>query len=371
MVARACVYGCRWSTAQAARSAAWCSRATMPWTPTEVALLAELAQVWGACAWRLRAAGDVDGRARGCCCAPAGQQRRALAALAVLCVVPVPLSVLAPAEVTAKDPFVVRAPLDGVIDRLYTQPNQRVTPGTPLFALDSTTLASRYAVANKNFDTAQEEYRQTAQLAVTEDNDRLDMALRKGKLDESQVELDYTARELARVRVTADRAGVAVFADPNDWTGKAVSVGEKVMLLADPGERRAHCVFAGGRQRRREAGRDAHAVSEELAALRLRRAYRVGGLSRGADAGRRARVSREGGLRGRRPKAGARRDGHGAHSRTLGAARVLRAAPAANGRAAVARLVGPRACADFTELIDTAKNRAHHRCPVFPNCARN
>ena len=48
------------------------------------------------------------------------------------------------------------------------------------------------------------------------------------------MELDYTARELARVRVTADRAGVAVFADPNDWTGKAVSVGEKVMLLADP-----------------------------------------------------------------------------------------------------------------------------------------
>jgi multidrug efflux pump subunit AcrA (membrane-fusion protein) len=146
----------------------------------------------------------------------------------------VPLTVLAPAEVTAKDPFVVRAPLDGVIDRVLVQPNQRVLAGTPLFAFDSTTLASRYALANKDFDTAQEEYRQTAQLAVTDDKDRLDMALRKGKLDESAVELDYTARQLARVRVGAPRAGVAVFADPNDWNGKAVSVGEKVMLLADP-----------------------------------------------------------------------------------------------------------------------------------------
>ncbi|NPT55210.1 efflux RND transporter periplasmic adaptor subunit [Paraburkholderia elongata] len=203
------------------------------WTHTEEVMLAELAQVWAHALGAFAPRATWTARAR-LLLRPGKVRRRALAALALLCVAPVPLTVLAPAEVTAKDPFVVRAPLDGVIDRLYTQPNQRVTPGTPLFALDSTTLASRNAVANKNFDTAQEEYRQTAQLAVTDDKNRLDMALRKGKLDESQVELDYTARELARVRVTAARGGVAVFADTNDWTGKAVSVGEKVMLLADP-----------------------------------------------------------------------------------------------------------------------------------------
>ena len=64
----------------------------------------------------------------------------------------------------------------------------------------------------KDFDTAQEQYRQTAQMAVTDDKDRLDMTLRKGKLDDSAVELDYTAQQLARVNVTASRAGVAVFA---------------------------------------------------------------------------------------------------------------------------------------------------------------
>jgi multidrug resistance efflux pump len=109
-----------------------------------------------------------------------------------------------------------------------------VSPGTQLFTLEATTLQSRYALARKDYDAAQEEYRQTAQLAVTDDKDRLDMAMRKGKLDETQVELDYTARQLDRVRVAAARNGVAVFADANDWTGKAVSVGEKIMLLADP-----------------------------------------------------------------------------------------------------------------------------------------
>jgi hypothetical protein len=203
------------------------------YTPTEAAMLAELAQVWAHALGAFAPRASLVERARASL--RVGKRRRiVLGALAVVTVFPVRLTVLAPAEVTPKDPFVVRAPLDGVIDHVDAQPNQRVVAGTPLFALDPTTLASRYAVANKAFDTAREEYRQTAQLAVTDDKDRLDMALRKGKLDESEVERDYTAHELARVRVTATRAGVAVFADPNDWNGKAVSIGEKVMLLADP-----------------------------------------------------------------------------------------------------------------------------------------
>lgn len=204
------------------------------WTPIELTLFAELAQIWAHAfgafdprpSWAVRARSWLR---------PTRRQRWALIAVATVCVLPVQLSVLAPAEVTAKDPFVVRAPLDGVIDRLYVQPNEPVSPGTQLLTLDATTLQSRYALARKDLDAAQEEYRQVAQLAVTEDKDRLEMTLRKGKVDESQVELDYTANQLARVRLNATRSGVAVFADPNDWTGKAVSIGEKIMLLADPG----------------------------------------------------------------------------------------------------------------------------------------
>ena len=203
------------------------------WTPIELALLTELAQAWAHAfgafdprpSWIVRARSLLQ---------PGRRQRQVVVIVAIVCVLPVRLSVLAPAEVTPKDPFVVRAPLEGVIDRLYVQPNQPVSPGTQLLALDATILQSRYALARKDFDAAEEEYRQTAQLAVTEDKNRLELALRKGKVDESQVELDYTANQLARVRLVAARRGVAVFADPNDWTGKAVSIGEKIMLLADP-----------------------------------------------------------------------------------------------------------------------------------------
>jgi hypothetical protein len=203
------------------------------WSATDCALLEELGLVWGHALDAFAPRASWLERARALL-KPGRTQRRVLIGLALACIVPLRLTVLAPAEVTPKDPFVVRAPLDGVIDRLYVQPNQPVQRGTPLLGLDATTLQSRYAVARKDFDTAQEEFRQTAQLAVTDDRTRLDMAERKGKLDQSQVTLDYTAQQLARVKVSASRAGVAVFSDPNEWTGKAVAVGERILLIADP-----------------------------------------------------------------------------------------------------------------------------------------
>lgn len=40
--------------------------------------------------------------------------------------------------------------------------------------------------------------------------------------------------QLARIDVTAVREGVAVFGDPDDWLGRPVTTGERIMLLANP-----------------------------------------------------------------------------------------------------------------------------------------
>jgi multidrug efflux pump subunit AcrA (membrane-fusion protein) len=167
---------------------------------------------------------------------PGRAQRRVLLALLLLSLVPVRLSVLAPAEVSPRQPFLVRAPLDGVIGRFHVQPEQAVEAGSPLFDLDTAALQTRRAVAQRAHDTAQEEYRQSAQLAVTDDKGRLKLGLARGELDQRALELAYLSQQLERVQVKAERAGVAVFGDVNDWQGKAVTVGEKVLLLADPAQ---------------------------------------------------------------------------------------------------------------------------------------
>jgi hypothetical protein len=152
----------------------------------------------------------------------------------ITCFFPVRMSVLAPAEVIPLNPFLVRAPLDGVVDKFSVVPNQTVVAGDALFNLDTSVLKSHHALAQQAYNTAQEEFRQSAQLAVTDDKGKLEMALRRGALAEKSVELEYTANQLQRVQVKAERAGIAVFADVNDWLGKAVVIGERILLIADP-----------------------------------------------------------------------------------------------------------------------------------------
>lgn len=203
------------------------------WRDDEIALLKELADVYGHAlgAFRPRQ-GGLD-RSIGWL-RSSRAKRRLLIAAGVACLVPIRVTVLASAEVVPKEPFLVRAPLDGVIERFDVRPNQAVKAGEALFSLDTTALRTRYEVARKAYDTAQEEYRQSAQTAVTSDKNRGDIALRRGQLQEKLVELDYTSGQLQRVQVKAERDGIAVFADASDWLGKAVAIGERILVVADP-----------------------------------------------------------------------------------------------------------------------------------------
>ncbi|MBX3619152.1 MAG: HlyD family efflux transporter periplasmic adaptor subunit [Rhizobacter sp.] len=204
-----------------------------PWRDSDTALLKELADVYA------HALAGFRPRQHGLDLAVGWlrtrrAQRRLLLAAGLVCLVPIRVTALAGAEVVPKEPFLVRAPLDGVIERFDVRPNQAVKAGDALFSLDTTALRTHYEVARKAFDTAQEEYRQSAQAAVTSDKNRADIALRRGQLQEKQVELEYTSGQLQRVQVKAERDGIAVFADANDWLGKAVAVGERILVVADP-----------------------------------------------------------------------------------------------------------------------------------------
>ncbi len=205
------------------------------WDKSEIALAEELAHTYGhalallarqPAAWRRGLAGS--------------RAKRGLAWLAVAALltgvglIPVPLSSLAPAEVVAKSPFLVRAPIEGVIDHFSVRPNQAVAAGQLLFEFDTTTLRNRRAQASSALAVASEEFRQAAQQAVTSDKSRLDVGVRQGELASHAAELRYSQEMLERGRVRSPRDGVAIFSDPADWIGRAVRVGEKVLEIADP-----------------------------------------------------------------------------------------------------------------------------------------
>lgn len=204
-----------------------------PWQAAELAVARELAPLYGHALFALRPRQRLPARIL-----QSLKTRRLwwrlAAAIAVVSLLPVRLSSLATAEVTPSKPFVVRAPLDGVIDRVHVVPNQSVAVGTPLFDLDATTARGQFDSARKAYEAAQEQYRQVAQQAVTDDKSRVELARKRGDLNLRGVDLDFAKEQLERIQVRAERDGVAVFEDVNDWVGKAVAVGEKVLVLADP-----------------------------------------------------------------------------------------------------------------------------------------
>ncbi len=205
----------------------------LPWQEGDRRLVAEIADAYGH-AWAA-----LDGRRR---LAPwralLHRDRRWAVAIAVLVFaamwIPVRQSVLAPAEIVPLEPTVVRAPLDGVVERIVVEPNQEVAPGQLLLTLDPTQIRNRLDVARKARDVADAEYRQAAQQAAFDEKSRQQLAILRGRAEQRQADVTYYESLLARIEVKAERAGLAVFDDPNGWTGRPVRIGERILTIADP-----------------------------------------------------------------------------------------------------------------------------------------
>lgn len=153
--------------------------------------------------------------------------------LAALCW-PVRQSVLAGAEIIPVEPVLVRSPLAGVIKEFFIQPNQMVVAGQKLITLDDVELRSKLSVAQQMLESAQAEYFQGAQKAVSDRDAKAELAILKNKIEQQEAEVGYLTNLLDRVEIAAPAAGIAIFDDPYDWLGKPVTIGEKLIAIADP-----------------------------------------------------------------------------------------------------------------------------------------
>ncbi len=147
---------------------------------------------------------------------------------------PVRQYVLAEAEVIPQHPNLVRAPLEGIVETFYIKPNETVEVGQKLFSLDKTELRSRLEIAKEKRDSAQTEYMQTTQEAMLDPTVKFKLAGLKSKWQQESEEVDYVQTLLQRCDVAATIPGVTVFDDPNDWLGRPVKQGEKILAVADP-----------------------------------------------------------------------------------------------------------------------------------------
>lgn len=167
---------------------------------------------------------------------PARIKLYALAALAAVLLMPVRLSVLAPAEVAPLQPTAVSAPVDGVVAQILVAPNQPVTKDMPLVAVDDTATRNRLAVAQKTLDVARADLARAASKAFADDASKSELQLLDARVRERSAEIAYLTELLERLKLKAPQAGIALFADAEEWRGRPVQVGERIMTVADPAQ---------------------------------------------------------------------------------------------------------------------------------------
>lgn len=156
----------------------------------------------------------------------------AIAGLAALMFVKVPLSALAPVEIIAHEPYVVAAPIDGVIETVAVDANKPVKAGTLLVKLADTALRNKLSVASREVQVAEARLKQSNQIAFDEPKGMHDLGIARAELALKIAERDFARDILAKSEIRAERDGIAIYSDKRDLTGKPVAVGERILEVA-------------------------------------------------------------------------------------------------------------------------------------------
>jgi hypothetical protein len=205
-----------------------------PWDPAYTALLAPLADAYGH-AWnalvpvsnsQLRRASNLM----------RGKYAKAAAVATIVAgaFIPLPLTVLAPAEIVPVQPEIVAAPMDGVIHDILVPPGSKVEAGTPLLRFTDTKVRNDLVLASRAKSVAEAKYFRVLQSAVSTQKDMQDLGVAKAELAMAEADLSYARELLTRIEVTAQKPGIVIYSAKSDWIGKPVATGERIMEIADP-----------------------------------------------------------------------------------------------------------------------------------------
>lgn len=148
--------------------------------------------------------------------------------------VPVNLTVLAPANIIAKDPVLVTAPLAGAVENVLVKPGDVITVGDVIVQMDTTEYQGQFDVAQRELERTQAALRTTEQAGYVERRKKSELLELESEVTLKKIERDFYKKRLQQTRILANVSGVAVFDGPDQWQGRPVVVGERVLSIADP-----------------------------------------------------------------------------------------------------------------------------------------
>ncbi len=148
--------------------------------------------------------------------------------------IPINLTVLAPGEIIAKDPVLVTAPIAGSVKEVLVKPGDAIAEGDQLVQMETIEYQGQLNVAQRELDRVLAELRTTEQAGYVDRRRKSELLELESSVELKTIERDFYEEKLNRTRIMASAEGIAVFDGPDQWQGRPVVVGERVLSIADP-----------------------------------------------------------------------------------------------------------------------------------------
>ena len=148
----------------------------------------------------------------------------------------VPLRVVAPAEIVPKDPYLITAPLLGVIKQVDVVQGQEVKKGDLLFQYNKEVPLQDLQIAQKNVTIAEAELSTAMSQAFKDKKALADTATLENKLRKELIGLELAKYNATFVEYRSPVDGTVMIDDPDTWRGNPVKIGEKIMMIAKTGQ---------------------------------------------------------------------------------------------------------------------------------------
>lgn len=210
----------------------WLERDT-PFKDTEIALLQELKPVWEVKLSLIL----LENRKRFVSWnALKKRQKYIWIACVVLALMPVRLNITAPAEIVAQEKMVASAPYEGIVQKVLINPGEQVEEGQVLAMMESEALEAEARAASRALETAQSALSRLKREALGAPEKKAEINVLEAEIQAKHIEYDFAQTMLERSEIKSPRAGIAIFADANQFEGKPVITGETLMEIAAPGD---------------------------------------------------------------------------------------------------------------------------------------
>ena len=146
----------------------------------------------------------------------------------------IPLRIVAPCEIVPKEPVMITAPLEGIVEEVIVRPGQDILAGQVLFVYDKRVPLQELKVAQKQVQIIQSELNRAITLSFKDARSLPEIATLRIKLQKEQLRLELAEYQVDKLEVSSPMDGIAMLDSPEQWRGKPVRIGERVLVVSSP-----------------------------------------------------------------------------------------------------------------------------------------